>query len=98
MSKDKESQIDEATFDTTYYLDPLTCSGCNKKFCHAIRMESDERFCKNCYVHRYGLDEMMEISKAMNQWANLLWEVPFDELTEQQKAEIDFLVKNRNDH
>lgn len=93
--KDPKSAIDEATFDTTYFLDPLACSSCKKKFCHAIRLESDERFCKNCYAHRFGVEKMMKVSDGMNEYANLMWEIPFDELTKEQKAEIEFIIKQQ---
>jgi hypothetical protein len=89
----KENKYDFPIVDDTLYPHPLTCDSCKKKFCHAIRTDEGERFCKNCYNHRYGLEDTLEVCKALDAMSNHLWEVPFDELTPEVKAKVKFVVR-----
>lgn len=90
-----KKKYDFPVIEDTLYPEPLTCDSCKKKFCHAIRNDQDERFCKNCYNHRYGLEDTLEVSKVLNAMSNQLWEVPFDELTPEVKAKVKFVVRDR---
>lgn len=92
MSKDSEE--DPVTFEPTYFVDPLECDGCKKKFCHAIRRyDSDERFCKTCFVHRYGLEETIKIMEKMDDVSSQLWEIPHNKLSEELKSLMTYIVK-----
>lgn len=92
MSKDSEE--DPVTFEPIYFTDPLECVGCNKKFCYAIkRFDSDERFCKTCFVHRYGLEETIKIMEKMDDVSSQLWEIPHNELSEELKSLMTYIVK-----
>lgn len=92
MSKDSDE--DPVTFEPIYFIDPLECDGCKKKFCHAIRRgDSDERFCMNCFSHRYGTEEAMKILKKMDQVSSQLWEIPYDKLSEELKSLLTYIVK-----
>ena len=92
MSKDSEK--DPVTIEPIYFPDPLQCDACKKKFCHVVRRyDSDERFCKNCFAHRYSLDEMLDILKKMDVLTSTLWEIPHDELPEEIKSKLQYIVK-----
>lgn len=89
----KDNKYDFPIVEDTLYANPPTCDSCKKEFCHTVRNVQGERFCKTCYNHRYGLEDTMEISKALDELSNQLWEVPFDELTPEVKSKVDFVVK-----
>jgi len=93
----KDNKYNFPIIEDTLYPEPLACDSCGKKFCHAIRNEQGERFCKSCYNHRYGMEDTMEVSKALDELSNHLWETAFDELTPEIKSKIKFVVKGGSD-
>lgn len=94
MSKDNSQSTD--IFDHNYYAEPVECDACNKKFCHTVRKnDSDERFCKMCFHHRYGMEDTIRVLKLMeaDDVASMIWEVPHNELTEDVKSKLNYYVK-----
>jgi len=94
-----KSGIEEDTIiNPIYFADILLCDGCEKKFLHAIRNSGDERFCKWCFSHRFGVEETTKVQKLLNELSNYLWETPIDEISEQVKSKLDFIVKQKVDN
>jgi len=53
---------------TTYHKEGVECGGCNKKFCYTVKEQEDgEKYCKLCYNHRFGTDEMKKVEKKLDE-------------------------------
>ena len=89
--------IDKTLINPIYFADLLQCDGCKKKFLHAVRHSGDEIYCKWCFSQRFGIEETIKVQKLLNESANYLWETPFDEISEQVKSKLDFIIKQKVD-
>ena len=79
-----------------YHTGGIDCEGCKKKFCHTVKIiEDGEKFCKICYNHRFGTDEMNIVSKKLDELANYLWETPISEIKPEIKEKLNWIGKNQ---
>ncbi len=84
-----------------YFDNHIECTGCHRLFCHTVKQQQDgeETLCMECFNHRNGLQETLEVIKEMeNGWYGnnvYLWETPVDQIPKEIYDTIPFVRKNK---
>lgn len=83
---------------TTYHAEGIECEGCKKKFSYTVKNREDgERYCKLCFNHRFGSEEMEIVQKKFDQLGNYLWETPITDLSLEMKEKLTWVSKSNAD-
>ena len=84
---------------TQLHYEPIQCTGCEELFAISVRenpYEDRERFCANCFAHRFNLKDYEKVTNSLSKLQNILWNIPVNKLPDDVRDQIVFINPKMN--